>query len=309
MERGEPRLTIVALPCEDDVVNRYSSEEVAHMTIMVLPMPDDNTLKRILTYVAHAANTSLCKFWMDVKGRGELGENKADVLFLHGYESQKIKEFRDYLLANPDIRKLYDSVEQYDKWLPHVTMGYPEKPAKPDTREYPGIHSISFDRIAVWTGEYSGFEIQLDDNYSLDGSVRMSDVMARGEAVLAHYGILGMHWGVRKDRVKKGTTTRRSGDASDADKARAKARTHGTGSLSNKELKALINRNNLEGQYSRIHRDSRVINRGHEHVKTVMAFAGTAGAVYTFYQSPLGKAAVRRGVQVAGWLGKRLARV
>ncbi len=302
MERGEPKLTIVAIPCEQDPVHRYSSEKVPHMTIMVMAMPDQETLSRILAFVSHVLSTSLCKFWMDVKHRGVLGPNEADVLFLKGYDQEQLDEFRKYLLTNPDIRKAYDAVEQYAKWVPHITMGYPATPAKPDEREYPGFYSVGFDRIAVWTSEYSGPDFQLDDNYSLDGETRMSDdtenYMALGVEALAHYGVKGMHWGIRKDRVRLGRRRgprEESDDFRNAHDAHAKAKAKGIHSLSNAEIRSITERQNVERQYANWRRDRHLINLGHGHIKTAMAFAGTAGAVYTFYNSPFGQASVRFG--------------
>lgn len=83
---------------------------------------------------------------------------------------------------------------------------------------------------------------------------------------LAHYGVKGMKWGVRKApiRVKVGTetvpgrrikTTGGTGQRASADAVRAavykqKAKKSTTDALSDKELRALINRMQMEKQYN-----------------------------------------------------------
>lgn len=68
--------------------------------------------------------------------------------------------------------------------------------------------------------------------------------------ILAHYGIKGMHWGVRRTRQQI------DADAEDVVKVKthkAKVKTNRTTDvLSNKELQELVNRMNLEQQYSRL---------------------------------------------------------
>lgn len=66
---------------------------------------------------------------------------------------------------------------------------------------------------------------------------------------LAHYGIKGMRWGVRKDRKR---TVPISDDARQAEEAKRKAKAGGTKALSNRELQILVTRLNLEQQYSRL---------------------------------------------------------
>ncbi len=77
------------------------------------------------------------------------------------------------------------------------------------------------------------------------------------EDFLEHYGVKGMKWGVRK-RVSNAVTKARGGpklpdsaDAAEAKVSKKKAKNN-VGSLSNKELQALVTRMNLEQQYSRL---------------------------------------------------------
>lgn len=60
------------------------------------------------------------------------------------------------------------------------------------------------------------------------------------EDYLAHYGIKGMKWGVRRKRSEA------SDDSKNASSAKKKAKKSGSESLSNKELKTIQERRNLE---------------------------------------------------------------
>jgi len=86
------------------------------------------------------------------------------------------------------------------------------------------------------------------------------------DEVLAHYGVRGMKWGVRKNRDGTVKTARKttpvSEDAAAAKVSKAKTKTGGTDALSNKELQQLVNRMNLEQQYSRLNKGNSLTNKG-----------------------------------------------
>ena len=242
-------LVVVAIPADDDQVWKVSSEEVPHLTLLYLG--DSNTVDNvdsIAEFLDHAASTSLNRFGLDVDRRGVLGGDQADVLFFsEGWEAKEVKQFRHYLLQNDDIRTAYDSSEQHPDWLPHLTLGYPETPAKPNPDVY-GISWVRFDRIALWLGDYEGpeFVLQRSNDYA---EVSMSDAV---ENVLAHYGKKGMKWGVRNAPARK----EHSSDSAEARKAHGKAKTKGSTSLSNSELKLLNERLQLEKKYSDLNPDT-----------------------------------------------------
>lgn len=187
--------TIVAIPSQDDYVWKISSEKVPHLTILSLGDTLTNE-QRTIDFLAHVVSTSLTRFGLMVDHRGVLGPQEADVLFFAKDSCiKRLAEARANLLKNKDIFLAYSSSEQYPEWTPHLTLGYPTSPAKPDKRDYPGISWVNFDRIAFWTGDYEGPEFQLSDNM-LPAPLAYSDMSL--EEALAHFGVRGMKWGVRR---------------------------------------------------------------------------------------------------------------
>ena len=67
---------------------------------------------------------------------------------------------------------------------------------------------------------------------------------------LEHFGIKGMRWGVRRKSTKP------SGDAATVDRLGKKLKVGGTKALTNKELKQVVDRMNLERQYKNLAPDS-----------------------------------------------------
>jgi 2'-5' RNA ligase len=265
-------LVIVAIPDENDYVWKLSSEKKPHMTLLFLGDSNNPELLKIYEFVEHAVSVwERGPFMMDVDHRGTLGDDQADVLFFRdkGYTYNQVEQFRGWLLKNEAIRKAYDSVPQFDTWKPHLTMGYPETPARADTREYPGINWVQFDRVGLWLGDYEGPDWQLEYNYDYDlAEVAMSSTTDAGKEFLEHYGVKGMRWGVRKEgsvevavRTDQGVVRRKTkvatkgGWASDATDdaikaavAKQKLKKSGPAALTTNELGELARRLQLEQQ-------------------------------------------------------------
>lgn len=76
------------------------------------------------------------------------------------------------------------------------------------------------------------------------------------DAILAHFGVKGMRWGVRRSMPSTGAgKPTRMAPSEDATRTAASKRTvkvSGTKALSNAELQQLVNRLNLEKQLSQI---------------------------------------------------------
>ena len=100
---------------------------------------------------------------------------------------------------------------------------------------------------------------------------------------LYHYGILGMKWGVRRDRSRSGSSgsSRRkktllnlSDDARTAEKLKKKK----LGEMSNAELRKLNERQNLERNYRQLNKSH--IAKGMAFVTSAAATTGTVLALY-----------------------------
>lgn len=212
-------LVVVAIPARDEPVWKVSSEKVPHMTLLFLGENTEDVpkLNRIVEFVEHATVFSgYGPSMLSVDERGTLGEDAADVLFFEkDYSIRNLAELRNKLLQHNDIRTAYDSVDQYPEWLPHLTLGYPETPAHEDEIPEHGLNWITFDRIAVWTEDFDGPEFKLKwPEDSMEAELAMASTnearKALGlDAVVEHYGVKGMKWGVRRD--PKDTTVRVNG--------------------------------------------------------------------------------------------------
>lgn len=263
-----PGLAIVAIPSPDDYVWKISSEKVPHLTLLFLGDQDNNPhLGQMTRYLEHVARISMHRFGLSVDRRGVLGDQNADVLFFADHNIRMLENVRGFLLANQHISEAYHSTFQYPEWTPHLTLGYPETPAKPDDREYPGTSWVNFDRVALWTGDYEGPTFQLEDNYAI-GEVGMSDMSL--DETLAHYGILGMHWGVRRTREQIDAAP----EAALAKAHARRVRKHGTDALTNKELQELITRMSLEQQYTNLRRSPASRSRGQQIAEEVLRETG-----------------------------------
>jgi len=262
-------VAIVAIPSKEDYVWKISSEKVPHLTLLYLGDDVDN-LDLIDEYLEHVVETSMCRFGLSVDRRDTLGPKNADVLLFSKYNVKMLEEVRAYLLKDRSVAEAYHNAEQFPTYIPHMTMGYPESPAHEDDREYGGIHWVNFDTVALWYEDYDGTEYRLGDKYEDD--LCMSD---DNENVLAHYGIRGMKWGVR--RSDKQLARAASGDHETAAAAREKAKKGGVKTLSNAELKTLVERMNLEQQYAKVvppSRGARYTRAGGKFIGDVMLGVG-----------------------------------
>ena len=308
------QLVIVALPSENDYVRKISSEKEPHLTLLYLGEPDydENQITHITEYVGYAS-TLLTQFTLDVERRGVLGDKNADVLFFSKawWSSRDISRFRESILQDPLISAAYNSADQYEGWTPHLTVGYPETPAKKDPNGYDGdVTFVKFDRIALWTEDSSGPTFELKP-FSYDMEVAMSQIKSPSSAMreagtsLTHYGVKGMKWGVRKAESSGSSAPAPRAAAPSADyktaaSAQRKIDTGGTHTLSNQELQGLLTRMNLERQYHNMttqeHRSE--MDAGIDTVKKVLKVGKTVEDVRKFMNTPTGKA-VKTGLKGA----------
>ena len=121
----------------------------------------------------------------------------------------------------------------------------------------------------------------------------MTDLVFISNDELEHYGIKGMKWGVRKNRVSgpssapaKSKSTM-SPDVKRVSEIKAKVKAKGRDSLTNDEMQDLVKRMNLEQQYGNLNPSK--AKKGMDYLKTTAGVLGTVGSIYAFSKSPLAK--------------------
>jgi hypothetical protein len=138
---------VVLVPADSDPVVAASSEP-AHVTtvwfgeLADLPVDVEELEQAVRLYAQDLDGPVV----VPVRERGTLGDDDADVVFLEPTDS--LLALRDGLLVNEPIKTAYDAAEQFPEWTPHVTLGYPDRPAK---AEYDATE-VTFDRISLWLG-------------------------------------------------------------------------------------------------------------------------------------------------------------
>jgi hypothetical protein len=195
---------------------------------------------------------------MSVDRRGTLGEKNADVLFFskERWSLDRVSKFRDSLLANNDIKAAYNAVDQFPEWIPHLTLGFPDTPAKDDDRDYP-IGMVEFDKIGLWVGDFTGVEFELKSPDSDLESMGMSESFVSEQ--LMHYGVKGMKWGTRKSRSASSSTSR----------TRFKKAPN---KLTDNELKRRVERMQTEVRYNQLNK--RDVSRGRQIVTEALSNSG-----------------------------------
>jgi hypothetical protein len=108
---------------------------------------------------------------------------------------------------------------------------------------------------------------------------------AFSDDALEHFGVKGMHWGVRRSRLSGAPSPDHAHAVAFQAKAKAAGGIH---ALSNEELKTLTDRLNLEQNYARLTADKSNFDKGHSFVKTVVGVGKTGVDAYTTV-SQLGK--------------------
>lgn len=138
---------IVLLPAKTDPIVAASSEPAHLTTIWMgeqadLPVDEEELEQAVRLYAQDLDGPVV----VPVAERGTLGDDDADVVHLEATDS--LLALRDGLLVNEPILTTYDAAEQFPEWNPHVTLGYPDRPAR---GEYDATE-VTFDRIGLWLG-------------------------------------------------------------------------------------------------------------------------------------------------------------
>lgn len=257
MSESRDSWCIVALPSEDDLTHKVSSEKVAHMTLLFLGEQTDSDLAiRILETLQHTVKQVFPhKFGMMVDRRGKLGEDQADVLFFEKFGNKGVHNLRNMLLKNDDIKKCYDSTDQFPEWTPHLTLGYPENPAKPFPRDQSAISYVHFDRIALWLADSDGPEIDLgreeydsvptpEDAYHGELPLQNGSLDYDLDSFLEHHGVKGMKWGKRKAEGSSSSSGSSSKESRKEYRARVKQE---KSEFYNKKMSSIVDKASKDG--------------------------------------------------------------
>ena len=103
---------------------------------------------------------------------------------------------------------------------------------------------------------------------------------------LQHWGILGMKWGVRRERGPDGRVVKTGGKVKSEDFEKTRElRKNAPDGLSTAELKALTQRLELEKKYKDL--DPHGIQKGHTVAKAFLAGATTVTSIYAISKTPL----------------------
>ena len=104
---------------------------------------------------------------------------------------------------------------------------------------------------------------------------------------LYHFGVKGMRWGVRKASPSgSGTKSYKSSrDYNAVNRLRRKAKQSGAKSLTNKEMKMVNTRLELEKKYNQLNPSS--LEKGRKVLATTVSVVGGVTALYAVTKSPL----------------------
>jgi hypothetical protein len=135
----------------------------------------------------------------------------------------------------------------------------------------------------------------------VDKSVSARSLTQAPDDVLAHYGIKGMKWGIRrKSSADAKPKLSVSADAKRSMDIKKQVKTDGLKTLSNKDLQDFITRKNLEKQYKQLKsEEASTMDRGSKHIQKALKLGKTINDVHNFLNTPAGKA-IKLGFKVAG---------
>lgn len=205
---------------------------------------------------------SLYLVWLGIKpahrGKGYASASMKGVV--EYAKTNNIKQLRLEVPGNaPDARHIYSKLGF--KFEGAEGKDYINDPKDP---VFGGLYNMTYDVNQVkhaadnlvgddWEEQFaSEFAQFLIENVPLEAGAMVQS--ENTDQFLAHFGVKGMKWGVRKDGTLSGHTSVHTAheDAVKAQAAKEKVRVGGVKALSNEELQALVTRQNLEQNFARL---------------------------------------------------------
>lgn len=283
---------IVALPHGMDSVRLVGDEE-KHATLLYFgetsTLPDEakEELLGTLEQVSHMVEP----FSERIVEVARLGDDDPPAL-VSMLSNHQLGSIRDIMQVNPKIKGYLSNATQHLSYTPHVTLAYPDYKGEAEIRQQVvSLRRVQFDRLALWWNN-ERHEFPLKYLYEGDSPTEAGWSTDLVESYLAHYGVKGMKWGVRRSRKQLDAA---SEDATKAAAAKAviKKNKGKTDPLSNKDLKALVERMNLEQNYSRLAAQSKKKSVGRKFAEKLVKDKKTQQQVTGGLK--MGKAAVELG--------------
>lgn len=240
---------IMALPAPLENIRLVGDEE-KHATLLCFG--ETNTLpdgaKDILVESVKTACGMLFPFDESIRDVSRLGDENPPALVTM-LSNRSLGQVRSLFLMNPSVKGYLDNMIQFPSFAPHITLAHPDFVDEVILRNLASqLYRVNFDRLAVW---WNDERIECPLNPSFEGAtVAMSEAI---EKFLAHHGVKGQKWGVRrKTDTSTGLVARTdSADQIHTDRIAKKLKGGGTGALSNKDLQDFTTRINKEQEFNK----------------------------------------------------------
>lgn len=201
---------IVVVPSDLDPI-RLVGDESKHATLLhfgeTATLPSD-AKSVLLDLVAQAAQLTM-PFTERICEVSRLGPKTPPALVAM-LSDRYLGQIRNALQVTPQVREYLQNSQQHPQFTPHVTLGYPDYAREEALRALMiSLYRVQFDRISLWwNGEH--YDVPFMDPQ--DAKVAENDGVNEAgwsdnlvSNFLAHFGIKGMRWGIRRPRGADGT--------------------------------------------------------------------------------------------------------